>query len=250
MDGFGIDRLQAEYIAEIKLRNLNKEYILNRTDEICNLEKDIEKLKNTVKDDNKIKKVIIDELSQIIKKYGKERRTEIIHEKYVEEVKEEHMIEDYNLKLFMTRQNYLKKISLVSLRGSSEHKIKGDDEIVQEIETSNKADLLLFTNKKTVYKIKIQEINDCKASSLGEYLPNILGMDENEDIIYIVATIDYNGFMLFSFENGKIAKINLSSYATKTNRRKLANAYSDKVPLINIDYLEKDIEKVAFSNIY
>jgi DNA gyrase subunit A len=251
MSGFGIDERQAEYIAEIKLRNLNKEYILKRTNEIDNLEKELEELKSTLEDEDKIKKIIIKELKEISKKYGQPRRTEIIHEQHIEEIKEEHLIEDYNLKVFITQENYLKKISLISLRSSGEHKLKDDDAIAQEIETNNKADLLLFSNKQTVYKLKIHEIADCKASSLGEYLPNLLGLDQDENIIFIVATNDYTGCMLFGYESGKMAKVDLSSYATKTNRKKLANAYSSSSKLIYIDYLEQgtDKELVAFSSI-
>jgi len=249
MKGFDIDELQAEFIAEIKLRNLNKEYILKRTEEIDSLEKEIEDLQATLKDESRIKKIIIKELKEVVKKYGQPRRTEIIYEENMEEIAEEHFIEDYNLKIFLTDQNYLKKISLVSLRGSAEHKLKEEDSIIQEIDTSNKSDLLLFSNKQAVYKVKVYEINDCKASSLGEYLPNLLELDSDEKIIYITATDDYKGYMLFGFENGKVAKIDMSSYATKTNRRKLANAYSDVSRLVYVGWIPEDVELVAFSSI-
>lgn len=251
MKGFGIDEPQAEFIAEIRLRNLNKEYILKRTNEIDNLEKEIADLKATLEDERKIKNIIIKQLKEIAKKYGQNRRTEIIHEEHIEEITHEHLIEDYNLKIFFTGQNYLKKIPLTSLRGNSDQKLKDDDVVTQEIETTNKSDLLLFSNKHTVYKLKIHEINDCKASNLGEYLPNLLELDEDEEIIYIVATDHYQGNMLFAFDNGKIAKIDLSSYATKTNRKKLANAYCDKAKLVFIIYLEpeQDVDLVAFSSI-
>lgn len=251
MKGFNIDQTQAEFIAEIKLRNLNKEYILKRTDEIENLEKELEDLQATLKSETKVKKIITKELKNVAKKYGQDRRTEIIHEEHVEEITEEHLIEDYNLKIFITNQKYLKKIPLTSLRGNSDQKLKDDDIIVQEIETNNKADLLLFTNKQTVYKLKIHEISDCKASNLGEYLPNLLELDANEEILYVVATEDYRGYMFFAFDNGKAAKIDLNSYATKTNRKKLANAYTDIAKLIYITYLnpEEDRELVALSSI-
>ncbi|NLL05872.1 MAG: topoisomerase IV [Clostridiaceae bacterium] len=249
MEGFEVDQLQAEFIAEIKLRNLNKEYILNRVSEIDKLQKEIAQLKDIYGNDKKIKKIIVKQLEEVSKKYGQPRRTEILHEEYVEEITIEHFIEDYNLKLFFTKHNYLKKIPLTSLRTSPEHKLKDDDSIVQEVETHNKADLLLFSNKQVVYKMRIYEIEDCKASSLGEYLANLLGLDENEEIIHIVATDDYKGYMIFAFENGKVAKIDLNSYATKTNRKKLAKAYSALSKIIYMKYILEDEELVAFSSL-
>ena len=249
MKGFGIDRIQAEFIAEIKLRNLNREYILNRVSEVESLQKEIQELKDIYCDEAKIKKIIIRQLSDVSKKYGRERCTEIIREEHIEEITHEHLIEDYNLKLFLTEQNYLKKIPLVSLRANPEHKLKDEDLIVQEVETHNKADLLLFSNKQTVYKMKIYEINDCKASALGEYLNNLLGLEADEKIIYIAATDEYKGYMLFGFENGKMAKIDMESYATKTNRKKLANAYSDFSRLVYMAFTMEDVELVAFSSI-
>jgi DNA gyrase subunit A len=249
MKGFGIDKIQAEFIAEIKLRNLNKEYILEKVAEVDSLKKEIEELKGTYNDENKVKKIIIRQLNEVSKKYGQPRRTEIIHEESIEEITSEHLIEDYNLKLFLTDQNYFKKIPLVSLRANAEQKLKDDDFIIQELETHNKAELLLFTNKHTVYKLKIYEINDTKASSLGEYLINTLQMEPDEKVIYMAATSDFEGYMLFAFENGKVAKINLESYATKTNRRKLANAYSGVSSLVTLMYIKDDIELVAYSSI-
>lgn len=249
MEGFQVDQLQAEFIAEIKLRNLNKEYILNRVSDIEKLQKEIAELKDIYGNDKKIKKIIVKQLGEVSKKYGQPRRTEILHEEHVEEITIEHFIEDYNLKLFLTEHNYLKKIPLTSLRTSPEHKLKDDDFIIQEIETHNKADLLLFSNKQVVYKIRIYEIEDCKASSLGEYLANLLGLDEEEEIIHIVATDDYKGYMIFAFENGKIAKIDLNSYATKTNRKKLANAYSALSKIIYTQHILEDEELVAFSSL-
>ncbi len=249
MDGFGIDQLQAEFIAEIKLRNLNREYILDKVGEVDTLQKEIADLKELLGDERKIRKLIARQLGEVSKKYGQPRVTEIIPETHVEEITEEHLIEDYNLKLFLTEQNYLKKIALVSLRANPEHKLKDDDRIVQEIETHNKSELLMFSDRHTVYKLRIYDIPDCKASSLGEYLTNLLQLENGEKIIYMAATDNYAGWLLFSFENGKCAKIELESYATKTNRKKLANAYSDLSPLIDMRYLPADTELVAYSSI-
>lgn len=249
MEGFGIDKLQAEFIAEIKLRNLNREYILDRVGEVETLQKEIADLKDIYASEKRIRQIIIKQLGEVAKKYAQPRRTEIICETSIEEITQEHMVEDYNLKLFLTEQNYIKKIPLVSLRSNPEQKLKEDDVIIQELETHNKAELLLFSNRRTVYKMRIYDIPDCKASSLGEYLTNLLQLEEDERIIYMTATDDYSGWMLFSFENGKCAKITLESYATKTNRRKLANAYSDLSPLIDIRYLAEDTDLVAYSSI-
>ncbi len=249
MEGFDIDRAQAEFIAEIKLRNLNREYIMNRVSEVENLQEEIKNLKSIYASEKRIKGIIVRELGIIAKKYGQPRRTEIVHEDDVEEITVEHLIEDYNLKVFLTRQNYLKKISLISLRGSDEHKFKDDDGIIQELETHNKSDLLLFSNRHVVYKIKLYEIEDCKASSLGEYLINLLDMEKDEKIIHMATTDDYKGFVMFFFQNGKAAKITLESYSTKTNRKKLTNAYSDISPIVRIINLNEDIELVAKSNI-
>ncbi len=249
MSGFQIDDIQAEYIAEIKLRNLNKEYILNRVSETDDLVKEIAELKDIYGNESKVKKIIQKQLKEIVKKFGQPRRTEIIHEEHVEEITTEHLIEDYNLKIFLTEQNYLKKIALVSLRANPEHKLKDDDAIVQEIDTHNKADLLLFSNKFNVYKSKIYDIPDCKASSLGEYLTNLLGLENDEKIIYVTATDNYEGYMLFFYENGKGAKIEMSSYATKTNRKKLANAYYDGASLVRMMFMTEDIDLIATSSI-
>ncbi|HOQ07623.1 MAG TPA: DNA topoisomerase (ATP-hydrolyzing) subunit A [Clostridiales bacterium] len=249
MEGFGIDRLQAEFIAEIKLRNLNREYILDRVGEVETLQNEIADLKDVYASEKRIRQNIIKQLGEVAKKYAQPRRTEIISDTSIEEITQEHMIEDYNLRLFLTEQNYIKKIPLVSLRSNPEHKLKDDDTIIQELETHNKAELLLFSNRHTVYKMRIYDIPDCKASSLGEYLTNLLQLEEDERIIYMTATDNYSGWMLFSFENGKCAKITLESYATKTNRRKLANAYSDLSPLVDIRYLAEDTELVAYSSI-
>ncbi|MFA6309184.1 MAG: DNA topoisomerase (ATP-hydrolyzing) subunit A [Clostridia bacterium] len=249
MKGFDIDEIQATFVADIKLRNLNKEYILNKVSEVESLEKEIAELNDVYKSEAKVRRIIVKQLNEVAKKYGKPRKTEIVEEGAHQEVTEEHFIEDYNLKLFLTKENYLKKIPLVSLRANPEHKLKDDDEIAEEIETHNKADLLLFSNTGVVYKLRIYEINDVKASSLGDYLTNLLGLADKEQIISIVATDDYKGSMLFAFENGKIAKIDLKGYETKTNRKKLNNAYSTKSPIIKAMFLTEDIDLVAYSNI-
>jgi DNA gyrase subunit A len=245
MSGFGIDQDQAEYIAEIKLRNLNKEYILKQTAERKNLSEELEQLRATLEDEKRIKKDIMEELRSVAKNYGQPRCTEIVCEEYIEIVTEEDLIEDYNVKLFFTEHHYLKKISLVSLRANPIQNLKENDRIIQEIETTNKSDLLLFSNQHVVYKVKVHELEDCKASSLGLYLANLLNLQENEQIMYIVATNDYQGHMLIAFENGKIAKIPLNSYETKTNRKKLVNAYCDKSICIGIFYLENDQDMIA-----
>lgn len=249
MDGFDIDKIQAEYIAEIKLRNLNKEYILNRTSEIEKLMEELEELNRILGSDKEIKKLISKQLTQIAKKYGKERRTQLISGEDLQVYNENDVIEDYPVTVFFTKENYLKKISAVSLRSSSaEHKLKEDDIILQTIETTNKSELLFFTNKSTVYKIKTYDISDGKVSTIGEYLPGILGLEEDEKILYTVVTVDYGGMMLFTFENGKIAKVELNNYATKTNRKKLVGAYSDKAPICDIRLINEDIDIVLMSD--
>ncbi|HEY5583566.1 MAG TPA: DNA topoisomerase (ATP-hydrolyzing) subunit A [Ruminiclostridium sp.] len=249
MEGFQIDQIQSDYIAEIKLRNLNQEYILNRVSEVDDLLKEIADLKDIYASEKRVKKIIQKQLKEVTKKFGQPRRTEIIREEHIEEITTEHLIEDYNLKIFLTQQNYFKKIALVSLRANLEHKLKDDDKITQEIETHNKAELLLFSNRFNVYKMKIYDIPDCKASSLGEYLTNLLKLEADEKIIYVTATDNYEGYMMFFYESGKVAKIDLSSYATKTNRKKLANAYYSGSPLIRMLFITENIELAAMSSI-
>lgn len=249
MKGFGIDGTQAEFIADIKLRNLNKDYILKRISEVDSLRKEIADLESMISDNKKIKRLMVRQLGEIIKKYGKPRRTEIISDEHVEVITEEHFIEEYNLKLFLTDHGYLKKIPLTSLRVNPEQKIKEDDQIIQDLEARNKSDLLLFSSKCNVYKMKIHEIDDCKASSLGEYLPNLLGMDPEERILYITSTDDYSGMMLFAFENGKMAKVEMSCYETKTNRKKLTKAFSDISKPVWMMFINEDLELAAFSSI-
>ncbi len=246
-EGFGLDDAQAEYVAEIKLRNLNKQYILKGINEIEQLKKDIADMENILGSDKNVKKVIIKDLEKIAKKYGKDRLTTLVCDSDTEEISEEQFIDDYKLKIFLTKDNYLKKISLASLRAASDQKLKPEDEIICEVEASNRDDLLLFTDKGEVYKTRIHEIPDCKASSWGEYLPNYLGMEGDEKIITAVPTSEYKGFMLFAFENGKIAKVEMSGYATKTNRKKLTNAYYTKVPLADIMFIPEDVPIVIES---
>lgn len=249
IDGFGIDKIQAEYIAEIKLRNLNKEYILNRTSEIEKLMEELEELNRILSSDKEVKKVISKQLAQIAKKYGQDRRTELVSDEDIAEYKETENIDDYALTIFFTRENYLKKISAVSLRSSTtEHKLKENDEILQTIETTNKSELIFFSDKCSAYKMKTYDLADTKVSAMGEYLPGILGLEENEKILYTVVTTDYSGNMLFTFENGKMAKVALSNYETKTNRKKLVNAYGNKSPICDIRLLNEDIDVVLMSD--
>ncbi|MDP4118912.1 MAG: DNA gyrase subunit A [Bacillota bacterium] len=247
MKGFDIDKVQAEFVAEIKLRNLNKEYILKRTAEIQKLIDEIDEMKRVLSSDREVKKTIIKQLEEIAKKYGEDRLTDLIGDDEIETVTEDDTIEDYRVKMFFTRENYLKKITLVSLRAASEHKLKDGDEIIEVEEASNKDDILLFTDKGGVYKYRIYDIPDCKASSYGEYLPNLLGMEADERIIYMTTTSKYEGYMIFAFENGKVAKVEMSGYATKTNRRKLTSAYCIKSPLAGIFYIESDSDVTLIS---
>ncbi len=249
MDGFAIDETQAEYIAEIRLRNLNREYIINRTAEIEKLTEEIEELEKLLESDKAIKKLISKQLAQTAKTYGQDRKTELTDAEATETYKETEYITDYPLTLFVTRENYLKKVPQSSLRFSTaDHKLKEDDEVTQQIETANKAEVLFFSNKCAVYKMKLYDIPDSKVSLMGEYLPALLGLEEGERIIYTVATVDYSGMMLFAFENGKAAKVSLENYKTKTNRRRLVGAYSDKSPLAGVMYLAEDTEILAVTD--
>lgn len=248
MEGFSIDMIQAEFIAEIKLRHLNKEYILKRLADINDLKAEISEISKTLSSDLAVKKLIIKELTEIKKKYGKPRKTQLIAEDEIEEVQEESFIEDYNLKLYLTEQNYVKKVSLVSLRAGGAHKLKEDDRFICEFECSNLDEALFFSDKANVYKMRISDLPDCKASALGEYLPNILGLAD-ERILYMAVTKDYSGFMMFAFQNGKIAKVPLKSYETKTNRKRLTGAFCDKTPVADMRYLTENTELVAFSSV-
>ena len=240
--GFEITKPQAEYIAEIKLRHLNREYLMNRINERENLENELQKLKEMLESEILIRELISAQLKEISKKFGKPRRTEIID--FVESAPppEEVLVDDYQLKLFLTGHNYIKKISIASLRSADTQYLKEDDFILQELDASNKEEILLFSNQSNVYKVKIYDLPDCKASSLGEYLTNLLELATNERIIYLTKSNDYKGYMLFAFENGKLAKVAMSAYATKTNRRKLINAYSDKSPLVSMYWISDDVD--------
>ena len=248
MSGFGIDKIQAEFVAEIKLRNLNKEYILKRTSEIEKLIEEIADLKKTAESDARIRKLIAKQLDEIAKKYGTDRKTVVIDagEETVEPV--ESFIEDYNVKVFMSRENYFKKITLVSLRAASEQKFKEGDSLLCEADATNKMEMLFFSDKQNVYKMKLYDIPDTKASALGEYLPNLIGMEPDEKILYSTPAYDFGGFMLFAFESGKIAKVDMKGYETKTNRKKLTNAYG-KGKIIGMLYCKEETEVALFSNI-
>lgn len=245
MIGFGIDEIQAEYVAEIKLRHLNREYILKRTKDLEDLEKEIAELDEILKSKARIKTIIVKELKSIAEKYGQPRKSIIIYDdvaRYEEETVE---IPDYPVNLFFTKEGYFKKITPQSLRMSGEQKLKDGDEIIQELEFTNNCDLLFFTDKCQVYKAKADDFAQTKASALGDYVAAKLGFDEGENAVKMVVTKDYKGMLLFAFENGKAAKVPLESYATKTNRKKLTGAYSDKSPLVGLLYIPED-EEVLF----
>jgi len=242
MIGFGIDEVQAEYVAEIKLRHLNREYILKRTAEIEALEKEIAELDEILKSKTRIKTIIVKELKEIAEKYGQPRKSIIIYEDIVSYTEEKDDVPDYPVNLFFTKEGYFKKITPQSLRMSSNHKLKDGDEIAQTCEFSNNGELLFFTDKCQVYKAKAADFADTKASTLGDYVPAKLGMDEGENAVYMVATKDYKGILLFAFENGKLAKVPLEAYQTKTNRKKLTGAYSDKSPLAGMVFFTEDKE--------
>ena len=240
--GFGIDEIQAEYVAEIKLRHLNKEYILNRIAEIRDLEKEIAELKSILESKTKVKNIIVKELKSVIDRFAQPRKSMIIYAEDIETFDETEEVPDYAVNLFFTKEGYFKKITPLSLRMGGEHKFKEGDTIFQSYESTNNTDLLFFTNKCKVYKCRTAEFSDTKARVLGEYIPAKLGMDEGESAIFMLPTKDYKGDMFFFFENGKVAKIPLKSYATKTNRKKLTNAYTDKEKLAVIGYTENECE--------
>ena len=243
MIGFGIDKIQAEYVAEIKLRHLNREYILKRTQDIEQLEKEITELDDILKSKARIKTIIVKELKAVAEKYGQPRRSIIIYEDNVQQYHEENAsVDDYACTFFFTKEGYFKKITPQSLRMSNVHKLKDGDEITQEIEFSNDCDLLFFSDKAQVYKAKADDFDSTKASVLGDYVAAKLGMDDGENAVYMVATKDYKGMLIFAFENGKVAKVPLEAYATKTNRKKLTAAYSDKSPLVAMLWLNEDKE--------
>lgn len=242
MIGFGIDEIQAEFVAEIRLRQLNREYILKRTDEIDELEKDIAEMEAILQSRRKIRSVIISELRQVIKKYSQPRKSILIFPSDEPQEVEEDDTPDYPVNLFFTQEGYFKKITNQSLRMSGEQKLKEGDSIIQEVAATNRSELLFFTDQFQVYKTTAADFDDTKASVLGDYLPAKLGMDAGEIPVCMVVTTDYQGDLLFAFENGKVARVPLSAYATKTRRRKLARAYSDKSRLVQVLYLTGEQE--------
>ncbi|PWM98583.1 MAG: topoisomerase IV [Massilioclostridium sp.] len=248
MIGFGIDEIQAEFIAEIKLRNLNKEYLLKRTQEIEQLKQDIQEMEEILAEKRKIKQIIIKELKDVIKKYSQPRKTLFIYPEEDLEDLEEETVPDYPVNLFLTAEGYLKKITPQSLRMSGEHKLKEDDQIITHIETTNNTDLLFFTNQAQVYKTNLSQFADTKASVMGDYVPAKLNFDEEERIVGMAYTKDYSETMLFFFDNGKVSKVPLSSYATKTNRKRLAKAYGTKAPLVTCFCQQEDQEYLMVSN--
>ncbi len=246
---FGIDEIQANYVAEIKLRNINKEYILKQTKAIDQLEKEIDDLRSTLNSSRRLKNVIIKELEEVSRKFGKPRKTEILYdvqEAVVEE--EEEQVPDYPVTVFVSKEGYLKKITQQSLRMSGEQKFKEGDSLAFSREATNRAEFLVFTDKFQCYKSRLSDFDDSKASLLGDYLPQKLGFENDEKMVAQVFCGDYKGFVLFFFENGKVAKVPLSAYETKTNRRKLTGAYSDKSPLVKAVALDADEQMVLYSS--
>ena len=248
MIGFGIDQVQAEYVAEIKLRNINKEYILKRVQETAALADEIDDLEDTLAKPGRIRRIIIDELTEVRKKYAVPRRTEIVYSHEIEEEPEEDAPEDYPVHLFLSREGYFKKITPQSLRMSGEQKYKEGDGPRQYFEATNNTELMFFTDKQQVYKTRASEFGETKASLLGDYLPGKLGMDAGENVIFLCLPGDYSGSLLFAFENGRVARVALSAYATTSNRRKLTGAYCDKFPLVQILPLTEDRELALLTN--
>ena len=247
MIGFGIDRTQAEYVAEIKLRNINREYILKRLEETESLEREIEDLEDVLARPSRVKKIIVEELTDVRRKYAEARRTGIVYEQESEAAEEEPAVSDYAVTVFLSRHGYFKKITPQSLRMSGEQKFKEDDALRESFETSNAKEVMCFTDKCQVYKTRLSEFDDAKASVLGDYLPAKLSMDEGENVIGMVLPGDYRGYILFFFENGKVAKVELSAYRTTSNRRRLTGAYSDKSPLKTLLHITEDCEVALYS---
>ncbi len=248
MVGFGIDQVQAEYVAEIKLRNINREYILRRTAETEELERDIADLEDVLKSRRRVRNIIIDELKSINKKYPVPRRSSIAYASDIAEDEEEEQVEDYPVTLFLSREGYFKKITPQSLRMSGEQKYKDGDALCLSLESSNRHDLLIFTDKQQIYKLRLCDMEETKASALGVYLPTRLQMDEGESVLTMVDPGEYKKQLLLVFENGKIARIECSAYETKTNRKKLVNAYSDKSPLVAVIPLEEELDLACYSS--
>lgn len=248
MIGFGIDKIQADYVAEIKLRHLNREYILKKTEDIEKLRAEIEDMEDILASRSRVKKIIVNELSDVVKNYDKPRRSEIIYTSDIDDESEpDEEIPNYPVTLFFTKEGYFKKITPQSLRMSGEQKLKENDEIIETVEAENNTELLFFTDKCRVYKAKAADFDDSKASVLGDYVASKLEMEPDENAVYMAVTTDYKGFMLFFFENGKLAKIDLSAYETKTNRKKLIKAYCEKFPVVNMFCVTEDKEYVMKS---
>ena len=248
MIGFGIDKIQADYVAEIKLRHLNREYILKKTEDIEKLRAEIEDMEDILASRSRVKKIIVNELSDVVKNYDKPRRSEIIYTSDIDDESEpDEEIPNYPVTLFFTKAGYFKKITPQSLRMSGEQKLKENDEIIETVEAANNTELLFFTDKCRVYKAKAADFDDSKASVLGDYVASKLEMEPDENAVYMAVTTDYKGFMLFFFENGKLAKIDLSAYETKTNRKKLIKAYCEKFPVVNMFCVTEDKEYVMKS---
>lgn len=248
MIGFGIDKIQADYVAEIKLRHLNREYILKKTEDIEKLRAEIEDMEDILASRSRVKKIIVNELSDVVKNYDKPRRSEIIYTSDIDDESEpDEEIPNYPVTLFFTKEGYFKKITPQSLRMSGEQKLKENDEIIETVEAANNTELLFFTDKCRVYKAKAADFDDSKASVLGDYVASKLEMEPDENAVYMAVTTDYKGFMLFFFENGKLAKIDLSAYETKTNRKKLIKAYCEKFPVVNMFCVTEDKEYVIKS---
>ena len=246
MIGFGIDQVQAEYVAEIRLRNINKEFLLNRLQETESLEREIAELEELLGSEKKIKAVICKELDAVSSKYGQPRKTQLVYDHELE-LPDEPDMPDYPVTVFISREGYFKKITPQSLRMSGEQKFKEDDALSMSVESSNAAELMFFTDKAQVYKTRASDFADGKASQLGDYLPAKLGMDEGESVMGMVLPGDYSGYMIFFFENGKAAKVELSAYKTTSNRRRLTGAYSDKSPLKALLHLKEDREIAVYS---
>ncbi len=248
MEGFDIDEIQAEYVAEIKLRHLNRQYILSRIEDVDNLKAEIEDMEDILNKPERVRKIIIAELKDTIKKYGQPRKTMFYHATEEDNAPVEDDTPDYPVHLFLSKEGYFKKITPQSLRMSGEQKVKEGDCISQQMQATNKTELLFFTDKAQVYKTRASQFEDSKASLLGDYIPAKLGFDENEHVCGMVCTTDYSGMLLFFFENGKAAKVPLSAYATKTNRKKLTAAFSDKSPLVRLFHLSEDTDLLLRSS--
>ena len=248
MIGFGIDQIQAEYVAEIKLRNINREYILKRTAETADLEREIAELEKTLGSRSLVQKIIIRELEQVSKKYAQPRKTTLVTEEALPLEEAEEELPDYPVTVFVSKEGYFKKITPQSLRMSGEQKFKEGDSLKFSQEAANRSELLVFTDRYQVYKARCSDFDDGKSSLLGDYLPTKLGFEPGETVVDVCLPGDYSGFMLFFFENGKVARVAMSAYDTKSNRKKLTGAYSDKSPLKSVLALQEEKEIVVYSS--